>query len=39
MKSVGEAMSIGSNEEALEKALRSLETDTSGFDDFTIDKT
>ena len=39
MKSVGEVMSIGSNfKEALGKALRSLETDTSGFDDFTIDK-
>ena len=39
MKSVGEVMSIGSNfKEALGKALRSLETDTFGFDDFTIDK-
>ena len=39
MKSVGEVMSIGSNfKEALGKALRSLETDTFGFDDFTIDR-
>ena len=39
MKSVGEVMSIGSNfKEALGKALRSLEVDTCGFDDFSTDK-
>ena len=39
MKSVGEVMSIGSNfKEALGKALRSLETDTYGFDQFTNDR-
>ncbi|NSW98307.1 carbamoyl-phosphate synthase large subunit [bacterium] len=39
MKSVGEAMSIGSNfREALGKAIRSMETDTSGFDTFIDDK-
>ncbi|MEZ5648115.1 MAG: carbamoyl-phosphate synthase large subunit [Alphaproteobacteria bacterium] len=37
MKSVGEAMAIGrSFEEAMQKALRSLETDLSGFDDIQI---
>ena len=39
MKSVGEVMSIGSNfREALGKAIRSMETDTSGFDTFIDDK-
>ncbi|MBA4728472.1 MAG: carbamoyl-phosphate synthase large subunit [Thermodesulfobacteriota bacterium] len=39
MKSVGEVMSIGSNfREALGKAIRSMETDTSGFDFFIDDK-
>ena len=38
MKSVGEAMSIGrSLEESLQKALRSMETGLTGFDDIVID--
>ena len=37
MKSVGEAMAIGKNfKESLQKALRSLETGLSGFDEFLI---
>ncbi|PHR94261.1 MAG: carbamoyl phosphate synthase large subunit [Robiginitomaculum sp.] len=38
MKSVGEVMSIGRNfKESLQKALRSLETDLTGFDDMELD--
>ena len=40
MKSVGEVMSIGRNfKESMQKALRSLETDLTGFDDVEIDLT
>ncbi len=38
MKSVGEVMSIGRNfKESFQKALRSLETDLTGLDDFSFD--
>ena len=40
MKSVGEVMSIGRNfKESMQKALRSLETDITGFDEIELDFT
>ncbi len=40
MKSVGEVMAIGRNfKESMQKALRSLETDLTGFDEIEIDNT